>query len=131
MTACLILATFLGTSAAQTVQAEDFIKQQPLSVPQAVFQPDPTTVHHQFKEDASTLGGKNPRNLKLGKRGISESTAEHGTICDHYLNCFASGEILCMECMEEKNNSFSLPLFIAVLVLVYVGHNLRWLTRVL
>ena len=80
MTACLILATFLGTSAAQAIQAEGFIKQQPLLVPQAVFQPDPTTEQHQFKEDASTSGCKNPRTLKLGKRGISESTAECGTI---------------------------------------------------
>ena len=124
MTACLILASFLGTSASQAIPGEDFIKQQRLSVPQAVFQPDPTTAQHQFKEDASTSGSKNPKNLKLGKRGISESTAEHGTICDHYLYCFVSCTILYTECIEEKNNSFSLPLFIAVLVPVYLGHKL-------
>ena len=73
-------------------------------------------MQQQFKEGEATLGNKSPK--KLGKRGISESTAEQGT---HY--CFVSGKILCMECME-KNCSSSLPLFIAVLVVVFLGHNL-------
>ena len=95
MTTSLILATFLGSSAAQAVEAEDSIKERPLAIPEAVLQPDSTTVQQQFKECASTSGSKNPK--KLGKRGISEPTAEHGT---HY--CFVSGTILDMECMEEK-----------------------------
>ena len=95
MTACLILATFLGTSAAQAIAAEDSLKQQPLATPEAVCQPDPTTVQQQFKEGASTSGSKKPE--ELGKRGISESTSEDGT---HY--CFVSDTILYMECMGEK-----------------------------
>ena len=95
MTACLILATFLGTSA-QAIGAEDLIKQRPLAIPEAVCQPDPTTVQQQFKEGASTSGSKNLK--KLGQRGISESTAEHGT--QYY--CFVSGTISYMECMEEE-----------------------------
>ena len=77
MTACLILATFLGTSAVQAKAAEDSLKQRPLAIPEAVCQPDPTTVQQQFKEGASTSGSKKPK--ELGKRGISESTSEHGT----------------------------------------------------
>ena len=84
MTVCLILAIFLGTSAAQPIKPED-----------SVCPLDPTTVQQQLKEGETTLGNKSPK--KLGKRGISESSAEHGT---HY--CFVSGIILCMECMEEK-----------------------------
>ena len=84
MTACLILATFLGTSAAQAKAAEDSLKQRPLAIRKAVCQLDPTTVQQQFKEGASTSGSKNPK--ELGKRGISESTSEHGT---H--SCFVSG----------------------------------------
>ena len=84
MTACLILATFLGTSAAQAIAAEDSLKQRPLAIPEEVCQPDPTTVQQQFKEGASTSGSKNPK--ELGKRGVSESTSEHGTHC-----CFVSG----------------------------------------
>ena len=95
MTACLILATFLGTSAGQAIAAEDSLKQQPLAIPEAVCQPDLTTVQQQFKKGASTSGSENPN--ELGKRGISESTSEHGT---HY--CFVSGTILYMECWEEK-----------------------------
>ena len=106
------LATFLGTSAAQAVGAEDSIKLRPLAISEAVCQPDPTTVQQQFKEGASTSGSKNPK--KLGKRGISESTAEHGTHC----YCFVSGTIFYMECMEEKTIPFCPSLFIAVLVLV-------------
>ena len=74
MTVCLILAIFLGTSAAQPIVPED-----------SVCSPDPTTGQQQFKERASTLGNKSPK--KLCKRGISEPTAEHGT---HY--CFVSGQ---------------------------------------
>ena len=112
MTACLILAAFLGTSAAQAIGAEDSIKQRPLAISEAVCQPDPRTVQQQFKEGASTSSSRNLK--KLGKRGISESTAEHGT---HYY-CFVSGTIFYIECMEKKNNSFCLSLFIVVLVLV-------------
>ena len=75
MTVFFILAIFLGTSAAQPIVPED-----------SVCPPDPTTVQQQFKERASTSGNKSPK--KLGKRGISESSAEHGT---H--NCFVSGTI--------------------------------------
>ena len=95
MTACLILATFLGMSAAQATPAEDSIKQHSLAISQAVCQSDPTTVQQQFKESVTTLGSKSPK--KLGKRGISESTVEHGT-----QHCIVSGTILLMECMEEK-----------------------------
>ena len=77
MTVCLILAIFLGTSVAQHMAPEDSIKQRPLAIPQAVFPPDPTTVQQQFKVRASTSGNKYPK--KLGKSGISESTAEQGT----------------------------------------------------
>ena len=77
MTVCLILAIFLGTSAAQPIAPEDSMNQGPLAIPQAVCPPDPTTVQQQFKEQASTSVSKNPK--KLGKRGISETTAEHGT----------------------------------------------------
>ena len=94
MTACLILATFLGTSASQAIAAEDSLKQRSLAIPEAVCQPYPT-VQQQFKEGASTSGSENPK--ELGKRGISESTPEHGI---HY--CFVSGIILYMECVEEK-----------------------------
>ena len=76
MTVCLILAIFLVTYAAQPIAPEDSIKQRPLAIPQAVCPPDPTTVQQQFKELASTSGTKNPK--RLGKREISESTAEHG-----------------------------------------------------
>ena len=90
------MASFLGTSAAQPILADDSIKYQSLAIPQAVCQADPTTVQQQFKEGVTTLiGSKNPK--KLGKRGISESIAEHGT---QY--CIVSGTILYMECMEEK-----------------------------
>ena len=108
MIACFILATFLGTSAAQAIAAEDSLKQRPLAIPEAVCQPDPTTVQQQFKEGASTSGSKNPK--ELGKRGISESTSEHGT---HY--CFVSGTILHMECIEEK----IIPFFCRYLLLFY------------
>ena len=84
ITVCLTLAIFLGTSAAQPIVPED-----------SVCPPDPTTVQQQFKEGEATLGNKSPK--KLGKRGSSESSAEHGT---HY--CFVSVKILCMECMEKK-----------------------------
>ena len=84
MTVCLILAIFPGTSAAQPIVPED-----------SVCPPDPTTVQQQFKEGVTTLGNKSPK--KMGKRGISESSAEHGT---HYF--LVSGTILCMECMEQK-----------------------------
>ena len=77
MTVCLILAIFLGTSAAQPIVPEDSMNQGPLAIPQAVCPPDPTTVQQQFKEQASTSDSKNPK--KLDKRGISETTAEHGT----------------------------------------------------
>ena len=73
MTACLILAAFLGTSASQA------------------------------------------------ERGISGSTSEHGK---HY--CFVSGTMYMYNVhgmYGRKNNSFCLPLFIPVLVLVYLGHN--------
>ena len=95
MTACLIMATFLGTSAVQAKAAEDSLKQRPLAIPEAVCQPDSTTVQEQFKEGASTSGSENPK--ELGKRGISESTSEHGTHC-----CFVSGTILYVECIEEN-----------------------------
>ena len=72
-----MLAIFLGTSAAQPIIPEDSMNQGPLAIPQAVCPPDPTTVQQQFKERASTSGTKNPK--KMGKGGISESTAEHGT----------------------------------------------------
>ena len=72
-----MLAIFLGTSAAQPIIPEDSMNQGPLAIPQAVCPPDPTTVQQQFKECASTSDSKNSK--KLGKRGISESTAEHGT----------------------------------------------------
>ena len=51
MTASLILATFLGTSAGQAVAAEDSesLKQRPLAIPEAFFQLDPTTIQQQFK----------------------------------------------------------------------------------
>ena len=68
---------FLGTSAAESVVPEDAIKQRRLAIPQAVCQPNPTTVQQQFKEPTSTSGSKNSK--KMGKGGISESTAEHGT----------------------------------------------------
>ena len=77
MTVCLILAIFLGTSAAQPIAPEDSMNQGPLAIPQTVSPFDPTTVQQQFKEQASTSDSKNPK--KLGKRGISESTTEHGT----------------------------------------------------
>ena len=99
MTACLIMATFLGTSSAQAIAAEDSLKQRPLAIPEAVYQPDSTTVQEQFKEGASTSGSENPK--ELGKRGISESTSEDGT---HY--CFVSGTILHMECIEAKKIPF-------------------------
>ena len=76
MTAYLTLAAFLGTSAAQATAAEDSMKHQSPVILQAVYQPD-QTLQQQFKEGVNTLGNKNPK--KLGKRGISESTAEHGT----------------------------------------------------
>ena len=72
MTACLILASFLGTSAAQPIPADNSTKHQSLAIPQAVCQADPTTMQQQFQEGVTIL--------KLGKRGISESTAEHGTL---------------------------------------------------
>ena len=75
MTVCLTLAIFLGTSAAQPRLPED-----------SVCPLDPTTVQQQFKEGETNIGNKSPK--KLGKRGISESSAEHGT---HY--CFVSGTI--------------------------------------
>ena len=87
MTACLILTPFLGTSAAQPIPADNSPKYQSLAIPQAVCQADPTTMQQQFKEGVTIL--------KLGKRGISESTAEHGT---QY--CIVYGTILYMECME-------------------------------
>ena len=68
-------AIFLGTSAAQPILPEDSMNQGPLAL--LVSPPDPTTVQQQFKEKASTSDSKNPK--KLGKRGISETTAEHGT----------------------------------------------------
>lgn len=68
MTACLILPPFQGTSAAQPIPADNSTKYQSLAIPQAV---DPTTMQQQFKEGVTIL--------KLGKRGISESTAELGT----------------------------------------------------
>ena len=77
MTVYLILAISAGTSAAQPIVSEDSVNQGPLAIPQTVSPPDPTTVQQQFKEQASTSDSKNPK--KLGKRGISESTAEHGT----------------------------------------------------
>ena len=86
MTACLILATFLGTSAVQAKAAEDSLKQRPLAIRKAVCRTDPTTMQQQFKEGARTSGSKKPK--ELGKRGISESTSEHGT---YY--CFVSGII--------------------------------------
>ena len=79
MTVCLILTIFLGTSTAQPILPED-----------SVCPPDPTTMQQPFKERASTSGNKSPK--KLGERGISEPTNEHGT---HY--CFFSGTILYME----------------------------------
>ena len=85
-----VLATFLGTSAGQAVAAEDSLKQRPLAIPEAFFQLDPRKVQQQFKEGESTLGSKNPN--KLGKRRISEPTAERGK---HYY--FVSGTILYME----------------------------------
>ena len=100
MTACLTLATFQGTSAAQAIAGEDSIKQQSPVILQAVCRPD-RTLQQQFKEGVSTLGNKSPK--KLGKRGISESSAEHGTY-----NCIFAGTILYMECMEEKLNPFLL-----------------------
>ncbi|XP_067020807.1 uncharacterized protein [Acropora muricata] len=63
-----------GTSAAQAIAAEDSMKQQSPVILQAVCQPD-RTLQQQFKEGVSTLGNKSPK--KLGKRGISESSAEH------------------------------------------------------
>ena len=75
VTVCLTLAIFLGTSAAQPILPED-----------SVCPLDPTTVQQQFKEGETTIGNRSPK--KLGKRGISESSAEHGT---HY--CFVSGTI--------------------------------------
>ena len=69
------MPTFLGTSAAQAIAGE-LIKQQSFATPQAVCHADPTTVQQQLKEDETTLGNKSP--TKLGKREISESTAEQG-----------------------------------------------------
>ena len=90
---------FVGASPAQAIAADDLIKQQPLAIPEAVCQADPTTVQQQFKEGVTTLGSKSPK--KLGKRGISESTAEHGM---QY--CIVCGTILYMECMEERITAF-------------------------
>ena len=106
MTVCLTLAIFLGTSAAQPIVPED-----------SVCPLDPTTVQQQFKEGETTIGNKSPK--KLGKREISESSAEHGT---HY--CFVSGTINMHGMYGKKNCSSSLPLFIAVLIVVFLGHNL-------
>lgn len=77
MTVCLILAIFLGTSASQPIAPEDSMNEGPLAIPQAVSPPDQTTVQQQFKEQTSTSDTKNPK--KLGKKRISETTAEHGT----------------------------------------------------
>ena len=99
MTTCYTLVTFVGTFAAETTPAEDSIKQQSLAIPQAVCQPDPTTVHQQFKEGVATSDSKSRK--RLGKRGISESTAEHGT---QY--CIVSGTILYVEFMEEQRIPF-------------------------
>ena len=83
MTVCLILAFFLGTSAAQPIVPHDSIGRQPLAIHQAAHQSDPITVQQHIKECASTPGSKNPK--RLGKREISESTSEHGT---QLLFCF-------------------------------------------
>ena len=111
MTACLTLVTFLGTSAAQTIAAEDATKQQSPVILQAICQPD-GTFQQQFKEDVTTLGNKSPK--KLGKRGISESTAEHGT------QLFCLWYNIMHGMYGRKNCSFSLSLFIAFLVVVYL-----------
>ena len=106
MTACLTLATFLGTSAAQTIAAEDSIKQQSPVILPAVCHPD-RTLQQQFKEGVTTLGNKNPK--KLGKRGISESTAEHGT------QLFCLWYNIMHGIYGRKNCSFSLSLLILFL----------------
>ncbi|XP_015765567.1 PREDICTED: uncharacterized protein LOC107344434 [Acropora digitifera] len=69
-----VLMECSGTSAAQAIAGEDSIKQQSPVILQAVCRPD-RTLQQQFKEGVSTLGNKSPK--KLGKRGISESSAEH------------------------------------------------------
>ena len=117
MTACLTLPAFLGTSAAQAIGG-DLIKQQSLATPQAVGQADPTTVQQQFTEDETTLGNKSA--TKLSKRGISESTAVQGTV---YTILYCRWYNIIHGMYRRKNCSFSLPLFIAVLVAVYLGHN--------
>ncbi|XP_015754283.1 PREDICTED: uncharacterized protein LOC107333935 isoform X3 [Acropora digitifera] len=60
-----ILAESSGTSTAQPIVPED-----------SVCPPDPPTMQQPFKERASTSDNKSPK--KLGKRGISEPTDEHG-----------------------------------------------------
>ncbi|XP_074622707.1 uncharacterized protein LOC141880983 isoform X2 [Acropora palmata] len=72
-----VLLECSGTSASQPIAPEDSMNQGPLAIPQAVSPPDQTTVQQQFKEQTSTSDTKNPK--KLGKKGISETTAEHGT----------------------------------------------------
>ncbi|XP_015777362.1 PREDICTED: uncharacterized protein LOC107355329 isoform X6 [Acropora digitifera] len=72
-----VLLECSGTSASQPIAPEDSMNEGPLAIPQAVSPPDQTTVQQQFKEQTSTSDTKNPK--KLGKKRISETTAEHGT----------------------------------------------------
>ena len=119
MTARLTLAAFLGTTAAQAIAAEDSMKHQSPVILQAVCELDQTLQQH-FKEGVTTLGNKNPK--KFSKRGISESTAEHGTQLLFCLWCNIMHGMY-----GRKNCSFSLPLFICFLVVVYLSVLLsRW-----
>ena len=55
MTACLISVIFLGTSAAQAIEADDLVEHCPCAVSEPVCQPDPTTMQH-IEIDAVTSG---------------------------------------------------------------------------
>ena len=66
MTTCLISASFLGTSGAQAIAADDLVEQCPCAVSESVCQPDPKTMQ-QHIEKGAVASARNNGNMS-GKR---------------------------------------------------------------
>ena len=78
ITACLTnLATFPGTSSALAAAADDWVGKRQRAIPESFCSPDQRTFQQHVEEGTSTLRSQSAK--KLGKRRISESSAEYGT----------------------------------------------------
>ena len=116
------MSTFPGTSTAQAVAPDDWVKNQQSAILQSFCLPDQRTFQQHMEEGAITSGSQNAK--KLDKMKISESNAEHGTcmymshVHDHVH--FFNFSALNMERTEGIKNSLSLLNYTSVLKSLHI-----------